>query len=255
MGSGRFGWMSENFGTPDGIFDSGRFMPGESWSYTFSDANNFSYFCTIHPWMEGVIIVQKSIPDYPTDGFGNKIEQFPALEYTGDRLIEVDMTWEPNVIKSHEKTVLIYQTYDPATNSNLDKMSYDITITQNGKEIFRDSGITSVGGDYRNVIFDEAGPIEIRFENIKSWGTSAIESKARAEPLDPSLRTAQFTTIVYENPEKIHHTEAVIQPKQTLQFYYEFAVIIILIPAAVFIAILFLMKKKPKTQPVSAAPV
>ena len=64
-GSGRYGWMSDNFGTPDEYFNSGRFMPGESWSYTFEDSGTFPYFCTIHPWMEGVIVVEKSIPDFP----------------------------------------------------------------------------------------------------------------------------------------------------------------------------------------------
>ena len=34
-GSGRFGWMSSEFGKPDGYFDSGRFMSNESWSFTF----------------------------------------------------------------------------------------------------------------------------------------------------------------------------------------------------------------------------
>jgi hypothetical protein len=80
-------------------------------------------------------------------------------------------------------------------------MSYDIIITQNGKELFRDDGITAVGGDYRNFIFEEPGPIEIRFENIVSLGASSIESAARAAPVHSSLRTASFTAMVYENPD------------------------------------------------------
>jgi plastocyanin len=59
-GPGRFGWMdNKDFGTPDGIFDSERFMPGESWSYKFEESGTFSYFCTIHPWMEGIVVVEK----------------------------------------------------------------------------------------------------------------------------------------------------------------------------------------------------
>ena len=61
-GSGRFGWMSDNFRTSDGGFDSGRFMPGESWLIKFEESGTFSYFCTIHPWMEGVVIVEKKNP-------------------------------------------------------------------------------------------------------------------------------------------------------------------------------------------------
>ena len=57
--SGRFGWMSDNFGTHDSNFDGDRFMPGKSRSYKFEEFGTFSYFCTIHPWMEGVVIVEK----------------------------------------------------------------------------------------------------------------------------------------------------------------------------------------------------
>jgi nitrite reductase (NO-forming) len=44
-------------GTPDGTFNSGFISPGESWSYTFTEAGEFPYFCTPHPWMIGKVIV------------------------------------------------------------------------------------------------------------------------------------------------------------------------------------------------------
>lgn len=241
QGSGRFGWMSDDYGTPDGLFESELFAPGESWSITFSEEGTFSYFCVIHPWMEGAVIVNPKIPDHPVDGFGNKIEEFPIIAYTTDGIVEIDMTWEPNIIKTNEKVVFIYHTYDPLTNTNLDKMSYDIIITQNGKELFRDEGLTGVGGDYRNFVFEQPGPIEIKFQNVISWGTSGIESDARAQPLHPSLRSAQFSTIVFKNLEDGYLQPKITQPKQTLQLYYEVAVAIIVIPAALLIIVIILM--------------
>lgn len=241
QGSGRFGWMGDDFGTSDELFESGRFMPSESWSFTFSDEGTFPYFCVIHPWMEGAVTVEPKIPDYPVDGFGNKIEEFPIIAFTTDGIVELDMTWEPNVIKTNEKVVFIYHTYDPVTNTNLDKMRYDIIIRQNGKEIFRDEGLTNVGGDYRNFAFEETGPIEIKFENIVSWGISGIESEARAQPLHPSLRSVQFSTIVFKNPEDEAVAPKITQPKQTFQLYYEVAVAIIIVPAALLIIIIIMM--------------
>ena len=243
QGSGRFGWMSDDYGSPNGIFESELFAPGESWSFTFSEKGTFPYFCSIHPWMEGAIIVNPKLPDHPVDGFGNKIEEFPIIAYTTDGIVELDMTWEPHVIRENEKVVFIYHTYDPLTNTNLDKMSYDIIIRQNGKEIFRDEGVTGVGGDYRNFVFEEPGPIEIRFENVVSWGTSGIESDARQQPLHPSLRSVQFSTIVFENLDNGYVPPKIIQPKQTLQLYYEVAVVIILVPAALLIIVIILMIK------------
>jgi len=221
----------------------------------FDNEGVYRYYCTIHPWMEGTITVEQIIPNYPHDALGNKIEQFPVIEYTADGIIELDMTWEPNVIKTFEKAIFIYQTYDPATNSNLDKMSYDIIIMQNGKELFRDNGITQVGGDFRYFIFEEAGPVEIIFENIVSSGSSGIESTARAQPSNISFRTVQFTTMVYENLDIKQTVDMVVQPRQTFQIYYEIAIVIILVPGILFIYVLYDMKRIPKHHTKHSTPV
>lgn len=258
-GTGRFEWMNQEggFGNPDGIFDSGRFMPNDSWTYKFDNPGSYPYFCVIHPWMEAVVIVGQAIPDFPQDAQGNTIEKFPIIQYTPDNLIELDLTWEPGIIKTFEKITFVFQTYDPETNSNLDKMRYDMVITQNGKEVFRDTGRTQVGGDYRNVIFEESGPIEIRFENIVSAGSSGISSGARALVEHPEFRTIVFTTMVYENPEKTSTSEKVIQPAKRIDIYYEIMVAVILVPAIMLLGIVFYMKfKKPKPKlPGKSSPV
>ena len=38
-------------------FNSGTIVSGQSWRYTFTNAGNFSYVCTFHPQMKGVVIV------------------------------------------------------------------------------------------------------------------------------------------------------------------------------------------------------
>ena len=244
-GSGRFEWMdTKELGEPDGIFDSQRFMPNESWAYTFDKAETFNYFCIIHPWMSGAVIVKQVIPDYPHDANGNKIETFPLIQFTPDKLIEFDLTWEPNIIKTFEKTTFVFQTYDGITNSNLDKMKYDMIITQNGKIVFEDSGITQVGGDYRNFIFEDSGPIEIRFQNIVSSGSSGIVSTARESVNQPIFRTVVFSTIVYDNPEKTTTTGIMVQPAQRLDIYYELLVAMILVPALMLLVIIISMKFK-----------
>jgi len=43
---------------PSGVFDSSLIMAGGSYSYTADTAGTFDYFCMVHPWMEGTIIVE-----------------------------------------------------------------------------------------------------------------------------------------------------------------------------------------------------
>ena len=43
---------------PTGVFDSSLIMAGGSYSYTADTAGTFDYFCMVHPWMEGTLIVE-----------------------------------------------------------------------------------------------------------------------------------------------------------------------------------------------------
>src|SRR5574338_500923 len=256
-GSGRFGWMSNEFGKSDGYFDSGRILPGDSWSFVFDKKGMFTYYCTIHPWMEGTILVQQELPQQPTDGLGNIIEKFATIQFTGDKAIEVDLTWEPNVIKTHEKTKFVYQFYDTATDKNLAKMSYDFVLIQNGVEVYRDSGKTEIGGDFRDYAFDSSGPVLIRFEKIQGSARDSAESRTLGGDIQsPEQRTVEFSTIIHDNPDMVSHEKIQTKPEQRLELYYELMIVIIAIPAILFVSLIFLMKRKSKPSSTrSSAPI
>jgi len=48
---------SRNSGT-NGLFASDMIMPGESFSYNFTQPGLFGYYCPTHPWMEGAVYVK-----------------------------------------------------------------------------------------------------------------------------------------------------------------------------------------------------
>jgi len=39
-------------------FNSGYIQPGQSFTYTFTTPGTYTYYCTIHPWMKGTVIVK-----------------------------------------------------------------------------------------------------------------------------------------------------------------------------------------------------
>ena len=43
---------------PDGHWDSSLVMAGSTFSHMFDEAGTFDYFCMVHPWMSGVVIVR-----------------------------------------------------------------------------------------------------------------------------------------------------------------------------------------------------
>ena len=42
----------------NGAFDSGFLETGQTWSYTFTEAGEFEYYCLPHPWMRAMVIVE-----------------------------------------------------------------------------------------------------------------------------------------------------------------------------------------------------
>ena len=49
--------ISPNSLVVDDIFDSGMMMVDQSWESTFTDSGEYDYYCMLHPWMTGKVIV------------------------------------------------------------------------------------------------------------------------------------------------------------------------------------------------------
>ena len=48
-----------------GVFDSSLIMAGSSFSHMFNSAGTFDYYCMVHPWMEGTVIVEDEADTTP----------------------------------------------------------------------------------------------------------------------------------------------------------------------------------------------
>jgi len=46
------------YDVPSDLFDSGYLDPSESYTVTFDEVGTYDYFCTLHPWMKGQVIVE-----------------------------------------------------------------------------------------------------------------------------------------------------------------------------------------------------
>ena len=195
-GAGIESLLTNKQGKPNGIFDSGLFDPGESWTHNFTDAGSYTYFCTIHPWMDGIVTValdqgksqqqqnQIEIPTYPVNGSGSRIDKFPVYKFTNDNKYEIGMSWDPGVIVVGKPISFLINSFDWPTNKKSHLVPYDFVITRNGTEMDRTSDLIEVGADAQSVAFDKPGPITIKIENVGNTHAASTE----------------FSTIVYENP-------------------------------------------------------
>ena len=72
---------------PDQNFDSGLFMAGSAFQVTFQNSGTFPYFCAVHPWMLGTVIVGGTAPPPPPTVF----DDVPPLIIVPDDIV-VDAT-------------------------------------------------------------------------------------------------------------------------------------------------------------------
>jgi len=49
---------SGEYNAPTDLFDSGHLDPGEKFSVSFDQKGGYDYFCTLHPWMKGKVLVE-----------------------------------------------------------------------------------------------------------------------------------------------------------------------------------------------------
>lgn len=86
-----------------GMFDSGHMKPGDTFSMVFTreDHGEIKYFCTIHPWMIGIVNVVNIPEDFQVfHNVGSDVSDFPVdMTYKVQRnLVDVDVDTERNTL-------------------------------------------------------------------------------------------------------------------------------------------------------------
>ncbi len=118
-----------------GEFDTGLLLANNSFEYSPDKVGEIPYFCLVHPWMEGVLIVQE------VDGESNAtlVVEAPSTEETtvtgmsSDGKIRVEIT---STNPDTDEQMLIDIKFRDSNNAGLKQhVNYDIVATQNDKEI------------------------------------------------------------------------------------------------------------------------
>ena len=137
---------------PTGEFDSGLAMVGGSYEWTPTTAGEVPYFCMVHPWMTGLIVVQEAgIED---DGEEMHTEGASATGMLSDG-IKVGI--DASASTAGEKMEISVDFEDS------EHVNYDIMVTQNGEEVLNDIGVHSHDGKgmHETAPLSSSDPVEI----------------------------------------------------------------------------------------------
>ena len=163
---------------PSGVWDSSLVMPGSSYSVTLDEAGEYPYFCMVHPWMTGLVIVE----DHAEEAVAEPVMEMPTLT-AADIAISVN-----DGAKSGEQVAI------DVTISG-EHVNYDIVATHNGETILDESdnhSHTGEGSHTTSALSADASddnPIDVTvtfqgfgFPNDDKTGPIGLTNTAQAVP-------------------------------------------------------------------------
>jgi len=100
---------------PDGVFDSSLVMANGSFSYTTDTVGSFDYFCMVHPWMTGTIILEDGTSSTPADTVPPTVLVPDDITLQTEDQNGASATFNPQAIDNIDE--LITPTCSPASGS------------------------------------------------------------------------------------------------------------------------------------------
>ena len=123
--------------SPDLVFDTSVMMSGDSFEWIPTEAGEQPYYCMLHTWMIGTIIVQEVAAEEHADDHGDD-----KMDH-GDDMVHEDVAEDVELM-----VMISYSQVMGGTQIELEfnvlHLNYDLTATQNGEVVFEEKGLHSM---------------------------------------------------------------------------------------------------------------
>ncbi len=154
---------------PDDIFDSSLFLAGTTFEVTFDTEGTFPYFCMVHPWMAGTVIVgeamgEEMMEEAMMSGTYLSLDIDPMLPFdnTANDMVTLSFTAKSDELKGA---------------GAIDHLDYKVMISKDGNEIWSEQfhehdgnlelQITPSEGSFTVTGGDEVGTSETKAFMVK----------------------------------------------------------------------------------------
>ena len=189
--------------TPSDVFDSGILSPGDSFEYLADTAGEFPYYCMLHTWMVGTLVVQEAAAEEAAaaelaaeEAAAAELaaEEAAAAELAAEEAAAAELAAEEAaaaelaaaeeaaaaelaaaeeaadvelIVEISESTVM------GGTQIELDfnvlHVNYDLTATQNGEVVFEETGLHSmenIATHQINAVGSPDNPIDVKVVSL-----------------------------------------------------------------------------------------
>ena len=147
---------------PTGEFDTGLLMVDNSFEWKAETAGEIPYFCMVHPWMVGVIVVQEAGAAEEKDDHGDDKDGMmhsegdaTATGMLSDGTMVSIWASEPTAGEMMEISIEF---------ADSEHVNHDIMVTQNGNEVLSDEGAHHHDGTgmHKTAPLDSSDPVDIK---------------------------------------------------------------------------------------------
>jgi predicted secreted protein with PEFG-CTERM motif len=121
--------------SPDGTFDTGVLMSGDAFEWTPTQAGEQPYYCMLHTWMIGTIIVQEAAAEEHADDHGDDKGHDDMVHDEVAEDVELMVMISDAQVMGGTQIELEF---------NVLHLNYDLTATQNGEVVFEEKGLHSM---------------------------------------------------------------------------------------------------------------
>jgi len=166
------------------VFDSSLVKAGGTFSFQFPDAGTFDYYCQVHPWMTGQVIVAAGAPETPEPSGGATTGGTTSggMTMTGAMTMVQGMSTDGSTQVTIDTTapvggqpLSLALTFKDANGNPIQHQNYAIEVTQDGQSVLSNpAGHTHTGSDTQttsNLVSTNSVDIKVTLNGVGLPGT------------------------------------------------------------------------------------
>ena len=170
---------------PDGFFDSGLVEPGSSFSFKFEEPGEYHYFSMVHPWMEGLIVVQEAGTEHADEEMHTEDVSASGMLSDGTQV-----SISSSAPTAGEAMEIAMEFHDS------EHVNMDIMVTQNGEVVLDDIGAHHHDGKgvHQTAPLSSSDPVEVTI-TFQGYGVDDPKTGPIGEQVVFSNIVPEFGTI------------------------------------------------------------
>jgi predicted secreted protein with PEFG-CTERM motif len=176
---------------PSGAFDTSLVIAGSSYEWTATTAGEFPFYCMVHPWMAGLIVVQEAgTEEHDGEHTGEMQTEEGAASATGMLSDGTKVSVWTSAPTSGERMKINVEF------ENSEHVNHDIMVTQNGAVVLDDTGAHHHDGKgmHETAPLSSSDPVEITI-TFQGYGVDDPKTGPIGEQVVFSNVVPEFGTI------------------------------------------------------------